>query len=238
MEYLDGMDLDRLIEAEGPLAPGRAIHILAQVSGALAEAHALGLIHRDIKPANIVLTERADEPDVVKVLDFGLVKTLEPTKEDSVARERIVGTPLYLAPEAITSPSTMDGRADLYAVGAVAYFLVTGTHVFDGVTTLEVCSKHLMEAPSPPSKRLGRPLPADFEALVLACLAKDRDARPASATALRERLLRCAETTPYDVIAARTWWQSRGASLRARPASGGPSHTTMAVDLRERVATP
>lgn len=238
MEYLDGMDLDRLIEAEGPIEPGRAIHILAQVSGALAEAHALGLIHRDIKPANIVLTERADEPDVVKVLDFGLVKTIEPSSSDSIAREPIVGTPLYLAPEAITAPSTVDARADLYAVGAVAYFLITGKHVFEAATTLEMFSKHLIEAPVSPSERLGRSLPSDLEALVLACLAKEPGARPRSATALREGLLHCAETSPYDAVGARAWWQSKGMLLRARPRTGKASHTTMAIDLRERAVAP
>ncbi len=237
MEYLDGMDLERLVEMDGPVAPPRAIHILAQVSGALAEAHALGLIHRDIKPANIVLTERADEPDVVKVVDFGLVRTLERNQGDSGVNTAIVGTPLYLAPEAITSPETVDGRTDLYALGAVAYFLLTGKHVFEATTAVEMCSRHMLEAPVSPSKRLGKPLSADLEALVLACLAKKPGGRPASAATLRAALLGCGDAERYDVKASRAWWHDRGAAFRAgRKSSGriGSSTPTMAIDLRGR----
>jgi serine/threonine-protein kinase len=235
MEYLDGMDLERLVEADGPVAPARAIHILAQVSGALAEAHALGLVHRDIKPANIVLTERADQPDVVKVVDFGLVKSLDVAEGELGGS--VAGTPLYMAPEAISSPDDVDGRADLYALGAVAYFLITGTHVFDAPTVLEVCTRHLSEAPVSPSDRLGKAVPADLEAIGLACLAKDRAARPTSAAALRDALLRCDDAERYDVEAAQTWWRGRGAELRAssKPARGGVTKgVTMAIDLRGR----
>jgi serine/threonine-protein kinase len=237
MEYLDGMDLDRLIEMDGPIDAPRAIHILAQVGGALAEAHALGLIHRDIKPANIILTERADEPDIVKVVDFGLVRTLERNQGDSGVDTAIIGTPLYLAPEAITSPETVDGRADLYALGAVAYFLLTGKHVFEAATTVEMCSKHIVEAPVSPSKRLGKPLSTDLEALVLACLAKDPGVRPASAAALRAALLGCRDAERYDVETARAWWRDRGAALRTSRRSvgrSGSSAPSMAIDLRGR----
>jgi eukaryotic-like serine/threonine-protein kinase len=237
MEYLDGVDLDRLIETDGPLESPRAIHILAQASAALAEAHLLGLIHRDIKPANIVLTERADEPDVVKVVDFGLVRTLTRNQGDSDFAAAIIGTPLYLAPEAVTSPDNVDGRADLYALGAVAYFLLTGKNVFEAATVVEMCSKHMVEEPVSPSKRLGRPLSADLEALVLACLAKDRSVRPASATALREALLACKDAGRYDPRTSRAWWRDRGAALRASGRSAGRSGSSapsMAIDLRGR----
>ena len=221
MEFLDGMDLDRLIKSEGPLAPPRAIRILAGVCGALEEAHALGLVHRDIKPANIVLTERVDEPDVVKVVDFGLVRPLGGHQgAASDFKAALIGTPLYLAPEAATSPETVDGRADLYAVGAVAYFLLTGKPVFEAATVVELCSRHLLEQPMAPSKRLGTPLSADIEALVLACLAKDREARPQSAAALRAALLACEDAARYDPQAARAWWNTRGAELRRGRASG------------------
>ena len=239
MEFLDGMDLDRLVRELGPLEPGRAIHILAQVSGALAEAHLMGLIHRDIKPANIVLTERRDEPDVVKVVDFGLVKAIDPSASQIgiTGTDAITGTPLYLAPEAITAPDTIDGRVDIYALGAVAYFILTGQHVFEGRTVVEVLGKHLADQPVPPSRRLGRPLPADLEALVLACLAKDRSARPASASELRAALLACRDAQSYDVAATRRWWQEHGASLRMCPGRGdrltGPD-ATMAIDLHGR----
>jgi serine/threonine-protein kinase len=237
MEYLDGLDLQRLVDHIGPLDPPRAIHILAQISGALSEAHALGLIHRDIKPANIVLTERPDEPDVVKVVDFGLVKSFGGNLAASAAGDTIVGTPLYMAPEAISRPDTIDGRSDLYAVGAVAYFLLTGRHVFQGATVLEVCSKHLVEAPVPPSQRLGKPLPADLEAIVLRCLEKDPDARPATAAALRTSLLACADAARIDLPAARAWWQAHRASQKdsaTPPGDGGSRPATMAIDLGQR----
>ena len=242
MEYLDGIDLQRFVDQYGPVEPARAIHILAQISGALAEAHALGLIHRDIKPANIVLTERPDEPDVVKVVDFGLVKNFGGSLAESAAGDAIIGTPLYMAPEAISRPDTVDGRSDLYAVGAVAYFLLTGRHVFEAATVLEVCSKHMLETPMPLSQRLGKALPADLEAIVLGCLAKDRDARPASAAVLRSSLLACADAAHIDLPAARAWWQAHRASQKNSPSSVGPvddagSHpATMAIDLGARSA--
>ncbi len=236
MEYLDGMDLDRLVKTVGPIEPPRAIHILAQVAGALAEAHALGLIHRDIKPANIVLTERADEPDVVKVVDFGLVRSLESGHNESVAANVVTGTPMYLSPEAISAPETIDGRADIYALGAVAYFLVTGEHVFEGGTILELCSRHLVTPPIAPSARLGRPLPTDLEALILKSLAKERDDRPASAVALRTALLGCADATKYDPRAASSWWAAHRAAAPGTAHRGdiSASAPTMAVDLRGR----
>jgi serine/threonine-protein kinase len=234
MEYLDGFDLDRLVSADGPLEPPRALHVLAQVCGALGEAHALGLVHRDIKPANIVLSERVDAPDVVKVVDFGLAKAIE--KDTNQSRTgAILGTPLYLAPEAITHPETVDGRADLYALGAVGYFLLTGRNVFEGPSVVEVLSKHVLEAPKPPSAVLGRALPADLENVVLRCLAKEPAARPRSAEDLLSALLACEDASRYDKSAAFAWWRTRGATLRssaARLASTSPR--TMAIDFRSR----
>jgi eukaryotic-like serine/threonine-protein kinase len=234
MEYLDGLDLDRLVKEEGPLAPAQAIHILAQVCGALAEAHALGLIHRDIKPANIVLTARIDEPDVVKVLDFGLVKTLEQNDGDSRAGA-ITGTPMYLAPEAIVAPETVDGRADIYALGAVAYFLLTGRNVFEAETVVGTLGMHVVAQPVTPSAHLAKSLPADLEQIVLWCLAKERSERPASAAALMTALLSCEDAPRYDKAAAFRWWRERGVKLRssgARTTLG--SSATMAIDLRGR----
>ena len=235
MEYLDGVDLQRLVDQYGPVEPARAIHILAQISGALAEAHALGLIHRDIKPANIILTERPDEPDVVKVVDFGLVKKFGGDLAES-STETIAGTPLYMAPESIAKPDTIDGRSDVYAVGAVAYFLLTGQHVFEAGTVIEICSKHMLEKPEAPSARLGKPLPADLEELVLACLAKDRNDRPASAGELRTKLLACTDAAAYDVAASRQWWHTLRAVQKVNEpvekTSAGPA--TMAIDLGGR----
>jgi serine/threonine protein kinase len=234
MEYLDGLDLDRLVKEEGPLAPARAIHILAQVCGALAEAHALGLVHRDIKPANIVLTARIDEPDVVKVLDFGLVKTLEQNAGDSRAGA-ITGTPMYLAPEAIVAPETVDGRADIYALGAVAYFLLAGRNVFESDTVVGTLGMHVVAQPVTPSAHLAKSLPSDLEHVVLWCLAKERSERPASAEALLAALLSCEDAPRYDKAAAFRWWRERGATLRssaARTTLG--SSATMVIDLRGR----
>jgi serine/threonine-protein kinase len=237
MEYLDGIDLDRLVEHEGPLPAWRVVHILAQVSGALAEAHALGLIHRDIKPANLILTERADEPDVVKVVDFGLVRAVDDESADaSITRVgTIAGTPMYMSPEAISDPSTMDGRADLYAVGAAGYYLLTGRHVFAAANAVEMCSKHLTEEPVPPSQRVDIAIAADLERVILWCLAKRREDRPASAAALRAALLACSDAAAFDEAAARRWWagwRTRRPSLT--PAS--PHAPTMAIQWEGREA--
>ena len=238
MEYLDGLDLDRLVKEHGPLEPARAIHILAQVCGALAEAHARHLIHRDIKPANIVLTDRVDEPDVVKVVDFGLVRTLEPNAAES-RTDVITGTPMYMSPEAITKPDAVDERTDIYALGAVAYFLLAGRDVFDGNTLVEVLSRHLHQEPLPPSTQLAKPLPADLEQLVLRCLAKAPEARPSSASSLRAALLACQDASRYDRAEALAWWvEHRANRHRGEPHVAPRSPATMAVDLRGRSAPP
>jgi serine/threonine-protein kinase len=238
MEYIDGVDLERLVAAGGPLEAPRAIHILAQASGALAEAHLLGLVHRDIKPANIMLTARPDEPDVVKVVDFGLVKTLQTALDESAVTfvDALIGTPACLAPEAITAPETVDGRADIYALGVVGYFMLTGQRLFEGKTLIEICSKHLSEAPTPPSVRLGRAIAADLEQVILACLAKAREDRPASAQALRAALLACEDAARYDADAAREWWRDR-ARRTERDAPAPEAHAaTIEIDLSERKA--
>jgi len=238
MEYLDGLDLDRLVKVYGPLTPARAIHVLVQVCGALAEAHALRLIHRDIKPANIVLTRRVDEPDVVKVVDFGLVKTLAANAGQS-RTDAITGTPMYLSPEAITAPDAVDERTDIYALGAVAYFLLTGQDVFSGETVVEVLSRHMLQEPLPPSTHLSTPLAADLEQLVLQCLAKEPAGRPSSAAALRAALLACTDAARYDRAAATAWWSEHRTELHApeaRVSEGSPA--TMAIDLRGRSVAP
>ena len=234
MEYLDGLDLDRLIKQHGALEPARAIHILVQVCGALAEAHALHLIHRDIKPANIVLSDRVDEPDVVKVVDFGLVKTLAADAAESRS-DAITGTPMYLSPEAITTPDAVDERTDIYALGAVAYFLLAGHDVFSGETVVEVLSRHMLQEPQPPSIHLAKPLPSDLEQLVLQCLAKDPAERPPSASSLRASLLAGEDASRYDRAEALAWWLDYRSKLHVGPAPVAPrSPATMAVDLRGR----
>jgi serine/threonine-protein kinase len=234
MEYLEGFTLDELVDADGPQPPARTVHILRQVLEALAEAHGIGLVHRDVKPGNIILCERGGRSDVAKVLDFGLAKDLEA----SVAMTQdatLVGTPHYLAPEAIRSP-TADARADLYSLGAVAYFLLTGDHVFDGRTAVEVCGHHLHSPPTPPSVRLGRPLPADLEAWVLACLEKNPSDRPPSASAAVAGLDRCVLTDEWTPAAGRAWWAGKGRALAAnRRTATSPSADTLSRPVVERV---
>jgi len=210
MEYLDGVDLEDLVKESGPLAPGRAVRILRQVCAALAEAHGIGLIHRDIKPANILLCERGGIPDIAKVLDFGLVKDVSDTSAAGLTAEDVLhGTPQYMAPEAIRDSHSADPRSDLYALGAVGYFLLTGTPVFAGKSPLETIHHHLQTEPEPLSRRLGRAVPEQLEALILACLAKEPDQRPESAKALARALAACEGVPPWDEDGAQSWWHAR-----------------------------
>ncbi|MCG6922076.1 MAG: serine/threonine protein kinase [Acidobacteria bacterium] len=236
MEYLDGLTLDQVVAGDGPQTPGRVVHVLRQVLGALAEAHGIGLIHRDIKPGNIIVSERGGLPDVAKVVDFGLVKDLE--TPDGLSHDgTLIGTPLYLAPEAIRSPG-VDHRCDLYSLGGVAYLLLTGQPVFDGATVIEICSHHLHTPPIPPSERLGRPLPRDLEAWVLSCLEKEPARRPPTAAAAGEALERCDVGDGWTPDRARGWWRERGQALRgARAGRSEPSGATLTLPL-ERAASP
>jgi hypothetical protein len=208
MEYLDGLSLESLVASDGMQPPGRVVHILLQAAGALAEAHGIGLIHRDIKPANIMLCERGGMPDVVKVVDFGLVKNLDADTSDVALTNTsaLTGTPLYLAPEAITRADEVDARIDIYALGAVGYFLLTGTPPFTGHNVVEIAGHHLHTEPELPSVRVGRPVPPKLEALILSCLAKDPDERPRDAQALLTILLECDAESPWSATAARAWW--------------------------------
>jgi serine/threonine-protein kinase len=182
--------------------------VLRQVASALVEAHGIGLIHRDIKPENIILCERGGIPDVAKVVDFGLVRDLEPAPGARLTQTNVIqGTPLYLSPEAIRAPDAVDASSDLYGLGAVGYYLLTGTHVFGGATTVEVCSHHLHSQPEPPSERLGRPVPASLERLILACLEKEPARRPGSAALLRDALGSLDDVGHWSEGEAREWWQ-------------------------------
>lgn len=210
MELLGGETLQAVVDASGPQPPARVVHVLRMVAGALAEAHGRGLIHRDVKPANIVLGERGGMPDVATVLDFGLVRELEGGSVDAgiTSDEKIIGTPMYLAPEVIKAADAADARSDLYALGAVAYFMLTGHTVFDGKSVVEVCGHHLHSPVEPPSVRLGASVPPDLEALVMRSLAKDPSERPQSAHAFADALA-ALDTPPWSADDARSWRDAR-----------------------------
>lgn len=234
MEYLEGFDLERLVAETGPLPPGRVVRVLRQVAAALDEAHGLGLVHRDIKPSNIMLCDYANQPDFAKVLDFGLVRQIEASAGPAVSAEQsITGTPLYMSPESINEPAGVDGRADLYALGAVGYYLVTGQRLFDGASVMQVCGHHLFTPVTPPSERLGREVPASLERVLLDCLEKDREARVKSAAALIERLDAC-DVEPWGVAEARSWWRERGPLLRTKTREASPSQSALTVDFAAR----
>jgi serine/threonine-protein kinase len=191
MELLEGITLEQLVRAEGPLPSARVIHILRQVCASLEEAHDAGMIHRDIKPANIHLGRVGREGDFVKVLDFGLVKSVGGASgEDSLASIAglAIGTPAYMAPEMVSGDAELDGRTDLYSLGCVAYYLLTGELVFTGETAIQTALLHVSQPPVPPSQRTGNPIPAELERLVLACLAKQPADRPQSASELNAAL--------------------------------------------------
>ena len=228
MEFLDGLDLEHLVREAGPLPPGRVVHVLRQVCEALAEAHGVGLIHRDIKPANILLSEVGGIPDFAKVVDFGLVKDVKGPGDARLTDENVVaGTPQYLAPETIRDGASSDPRSDLYALGAVAYYLLTGTPVFNG-RPIEVIQSHLQATPQPPSARLGRPLPAKLERVVLECLEKDPSLRPESADALADRLAACDDVEPWNPERARRWWRERRVSSLAGKILPSPARCKIA----------
>lgn len=207
MEFLDGIDLQTLVRRFGPQPPARVIVILRQVCRSLAEAHRRGMIHRDIKPTNIFLCRMGDELDFVKVLDFGLVKLLDHdiqlTRDDST-----LGTPAYMAPELALGSESIDGRADLYSLGCVAYWLLTGNLVFEEKGPTATMMAHLNKPPLPPSQRIELPIPPQFENVILACLSKQPEERPASAEALHQALEECDVRPSWSRQAASAWWQT------------------------------
>lgn len=239
MELLDGATLREIVETDGPQPPARVVRVLEQAASALSEAHAVGLIHRDIKPANIMLVKQGGELDVTKVLDFGLVKELNPeTDLELTQADSITGTPHYLSPEALTRPDTADARSDLYALGAVGYFLVTGDQVFPGDNFVEVCGKHLHADPMPPSERLGAEVPADLEALIMQCLMKAPEARPRSASEFARGLRACRDFGGWSSADSEQWWGRHGSTLLERHSSQDAIPTgeeTLEIDLARRV---
>jgi eukaryotic-like serine/threonine-protein kinase len=207
MELLDGINLEELVRQYGPQPEARVIHILEQICGSLIEAHSIGLIHRDIKPANIILSQRGGMADVIKLLDFGLVKALDVAKQVTLtAAGSLTGTPLYVSPEGIADPDQVDARSDLYAVGALGYYLLTGKPTFEGKSIIEICMHQVNTSPIPPSKRLGRAISRDLERLLLRCLKKDPEQRPQSARQLLHELQQCQDAGRWTEEDAEKWW--------------------------------
>jgi serine/threonine protein kinase len=226
MEYLDGIDLQTLVDRYGPQPEDRVIHILRQICGSLYEAHSLGLVHRDIKPANIMFNRRGSEPDVVKVLDFGLVKAIDDQKQSGMTSDNsLTGTPLYMSPESIQAPQSVDSRSDIYAVGAVGYFLLTGQPVFNATNIVELCQLHVTRPPDPPSLRLGKPVSPELEGALMACLEKSRAKRPQTTRDLILLLLRCPSANSWSIEDADAWWgrHERGHAGNAPSGSAGES---------------
>lgn len=211
MELLDGMDLEAIVHRDGPMPAARVVHILRQACASLSEAHRRGVIHRDVKPANIYLCREALECDVVKVLDFGLAKRITPDSRHAPSRDTrtdlIMGTPAYLAPEAIHADAALDGRADLYALGCVAYWLLVGRLVFESDSAVGMLAAHLERAPAPPGRAAPFPVPPLLDNIVLRCLSKQREHRPATAEALADELRAVNIEHPWTSQDAAAWWE-------------------------------
>lgn len=209
MELLDGVSLETLVDRYGPLPAGRAVHLLRQACHSLGEAHARGMVHRDIKPSNLFTCRLGPDHDFLKVLDFGLVKTPDGFGSGSTAltAEGLgAGTPAFIAPEIVLGRERPDGRADLYSLGCVAYWLLTARRVFEGDTPLSVIVDHVQTPPVPPSRRTELPVPDALERVVLSCLAKDPAERPGSAGDLDRLLAECGAAA-WGTDEAREWWE-------------------------------
>ncbi|MBL8794477.1 MAG: serine/threonine protein kinase [Planctomycetia bacterium] len=217
MEYLSGLSLEELVRRHGPMQPARAVHILRQICGALREAHAAGLVHRDIKPGNVIVCEHGP-PDRAKLLDFGLVRSADPAgfTVGLTGEWGLVGTPGYIAPEQIEGGRPLDTRGDLYSLGAVAYYLLSGRPPFDGGSVMKTLASQLLDAPRP--LRTGRPdLPAALEEVVLRCLELEPTKRFADAAKLDRALARC--TDPWTEDEAAAWWQHAAVAVPPAPAT-------------------
>jgi eukaryotic-like serine/threonine-protein kinase len=224
MELLDGLDLDTLVRQHGPPPAERVIHILRQVCSSLQDAHENGLVHRDIKPANVVVSRAGTTFDFVKVLDFGLVKldTARRAEDDTVAKlsteGSTSGTPAFMAPEVVLGAAVTDHRVDLYALGCVAYWLLTGKTVFEGESAIQVMVHHAHTPPPRPSLRVEWQIPAPLEDLIMECLEKDPIRRPPSAEVVSARLDAVTLTSAWTAERAEHWWAThRPLSPDARP---------------------
>ncbi len=208
MELLRGIDFETLVNRFGPVPPNRSVHLLRQACHSLAEAHAMGLVHRDVKPANIYTCWVGLEADFVKVLDFGLVKGEFGDARDRTkltAPEITTGTPAYMSPE-LARAEDVDGRADIYALGCVANWLLTGRLVFEADVPMKMMVAHIRDTPIPPSRRSEFPISRSLDEVILACLEKDPERRPQTAAELAQRLAECEVDEPWDSGMAIDWW--------------------------------
>lgn len=208
MELLEGVDMQTLVTQDGPQPAGRVIALVRQACHALEEAHALGLVHRDIKPTNLFVCRFGAQADFVKVLDFGLVKNWADRGQHRLTMEGTTpGTPAFMAPEQALGDSGVDARADIYSLGCVAYFLLTGHVVFEERSQMAVLLAHMRTSPLPPSQRSELPIPASLDRVVMACLEKKPERRPQSATELRRLLDDCTDVPPWTDADALGWWK-------------------------------
>jgi serine/threonine-protein kinase len=215
MEYLEGASIEEVVARSGPMPPARVVHALAQACGSLAEAHARGWVHRDVKPQNLMLCVRGGRHDFVKVLDFGIVKQLRnPETRDITQYSRVLGTPQYMAPERLRNPADADARADIYAIGAVAWFAIAGRPAFDAKTDHDIVYRVLNE-PAPSLATAAPGAPAALVTLVAGCLAKDRGERPANIGEVQAALAAIAREHPWSEADARAWWEALGPPGRA-----------------------
>jgi serine/threonine-protein kinase len=206
MEYLPGLSLDQLLAEYGPLPPGRVIYLLRQACGALAEAHTAGLIHRDLKPGNLYISERGGLCDFVKVLDFGLVKRVhDPRAAQLTADHFVSGTPWYMSPEQALGNTELDARSDLYALGAIAYHMLSGQPPFPDDNPMAVMIAHAHQE-VPPISHHRSDIPIDLQQVVLRCLQKSPSDRYADAIELEQALAACSDAGEWDVQKAAVWW--------------------------------
>jgi serine/threonine-protein kinase len=216
MELLEGLDAERIVRRFGPMPAGRAINVIRQVCHSLSEAESISLVHRDIKPANIVLCRYGEDYDFVKVLDFGMVKAIyeqgdancAPTLTALTGEHVVQGTPAFISPEQALGGRPVDNRADIYATGCLAYWLLTGELVFTGDTPMQLLIQHASAMPEPPSARTELPIPAELDAIVLACLAKNPSDRPQTARELARRLEAVPVAGEWTPELARAWWET------------------------------
>jgi eukaryotic-like serine/threonine-protein kinase len=228
MELLEGMDLDSLVKRHGPQPPARVVHLLRQACHSLHEAHKAGLVHRDIKPANLFVCRYGADLDFVKVLDFGLVAERRADKAQPAltAENALTGTPAFMPPEVVTEEQAVDGRADLYALGCVAYWLLTGELVFEGETAMKVVLLHATATPVAPSRRAAGAIPAELDRIVLDCLEKEPERRPQSARELSARLEGLGLGEEWTEAHAARWWDEAGRDGAARVSSRGGAGQT------------